>query len=146
MRFAIETLGTRGDVQPYIALAIGLIARGHEVQLAAPVQFTDMATEHGIPFAGLPGEFLALLDTPEGKAAVAGGKGFSAGFKLLKHVRPLMMRLLDEEWRAVRSFQPDVLVYHPKSFGSPDMAAALGVPHVLASPFRDSRRPTRTEA
>lgn len=135
MRFAIETLGTRGDVQPYIALAMGLMARGHEVQLAAPVQFADMAAEHGIPFAGLPGEFLALLDTPEGKAAVAGGKGFSAGFKLLKHWRPLMMRLLEEEWRAVRSFQPDVLVYHPKSFGSPDMAAALGVPHVLASPI-----------
>ncbi|WP_264319343.1 glycosyltransferase [Rhizobium terrae] len=134
MRFAIETLGTRGDVQPYIALAMGLMARGHDVQLAAPVQFTDIAAEHNVPFVGLPGEFLALLDTREGKAAVAGGKGFSAGLKLLKHVRPLMMRLLDEEWRAVRSFQPDVLVYHPKSFGSPDMAAALGVPHVLASP------------
>jgi len=135
MRFAIETLGTRGDVQPYIALAMGLMARGHEVQLAAPVQFSDLAAEHGIPFAGVSGEFLALLDTPEGKAAIAGGKGFGAGFRLLKHMRPLMMRLLDEEWRAVRSFQPDVLVYHPKSFGSPDMAAALGVPHVLASPI-----------
>lgn len=135
MKFAIETLGTRGDVQPYIALAVALVARGHEVQLAAPVQFADMAADRGISFAGLPGEFLALLDTPEGKAAIAGGKGFSAGFKLLKHVRPLMGRLLDEEWRAVRSFQPDVLVYHPKSFASPDMAAALGVPHVLASPI-----------
>ncbi|WP_097142848.1 glycosyltransferase [Rhizobium subbaraonis] len=134
MRVAIETLGTRGDVQPYIALAMGLMARGHQVQLAAPVQFTDMAAENGVPFADLPGEFLALLDTREARAAIAGGEGFSAGFKLLKHVRPLMMRLLDEEWRAVSSFQPDVLVYHPKSFGSPDMAAALGVPHVLASP------------
>ncbi|UJW77712.1 glycosyltransferase [Rhizobium sp. SL42] len=134
MRIAIHTLGTRGDVQPYVALAKGLMARGHEVQLAAPMQFTDLAAAYGIPFAGLPGEFLALLDTREGKAAVAGGTGFSAGFKLLKHVRPLMRRLLDEEWRAVRRFQPDVLVYHPKSFGSPDMAAALGVPHVLASP------------
>ena len=111
------------------------MARGHEVQLAAPVQFTDMAAVHKVPFVGLPGEFLALLDTPEGKAAVAGGDGFHAGFKLLKHVRPLMTRLLGEEWRAVRSFQPDVLVCHPKSFGSPDMAAALGVPHVLASPI-----------
>jgi sterol 3beta-glucosyltransferase len=135
MRIAIETLGTRGDVQPYIALATGLMARGHEVQLAAPIQFAGMAAEHGIPFAGLPAEFLALLDTPEGKATVAGGKGFSGGFKLLKHMRPLMRRLLDEEWQAVRTFQPDILVYHPKSIGSPEMAAALGVPHVLASPL-----------
>jgi UDP:flavonoid glycosyltransferase YjiC (YdhE family) len=135
MRFAIETLGTRGDVQPYIALALGLIARGHEVQLAAPIQFADMVADRGVPFAALPGEFLALLDTPEGKAAIAGGRGFGAGFKLLKHVRPLMRRLLDEEWQAVRRFRPDVLVYHPKSVGSPDMAAALGIPHVLASPI-----------
>jgi sterol 3beta-glucosyltransferase len=135
MRFAIQTLGTRGDVQPYIALGLGLMARGHEVQLAAPVQFEGMATGYGVPFVGLPGEFLALLDTPEGKAAIAGGEGFGAGFKLLKHVRPLMQRLLDREWQAVRSFQPDVLVYHPKSFGSPDMAEFLAIPHVLASPI-----------
>jgi UDP:flavonoid glycosyltransferase YjiC (YdhE family) len=37
MRVAIHTLGTRGDIQPYIALALGLIERGHRVQLAAPV-------------------------------------------------------------------------------------------------------------
>ncbi|MEO8420957.1 MAG: glycosyltransferase, partial [Hyphomicrobium sp.] len=39
MRIAIDTLGTRGDVQPYIALALGLAAKGHAVQLAAPEQF-----------------------------------------------------------------------------------------------------------
>lgn len=49
-----------------------------------------------------------------------------------------MIRLLDEEWPAVRSFQPEALVYHPKSIGTPDMAAALGVSHVLASPLPGS--------
>lgn len=39
MRVAIQTLGTRGDVQPYMALSLGLMARGHTVQLAAPSQF-----------------------------------------------------------------------------------------------------------
>ncbi|MGE0766821.1 MAG: glycosyltransferase [Hyphomicrobiaceae bacterium] len=135
MRIAIQTLGTRGDVQPYIALAIALMRRGHTVQLAAPVQFEGFATTCGVPFAALPGEFLALLDTPEGKAAVAGGKGFSAGFKLLKHVRPLMRSLLDEEWHAVRSFAPDMVIYHPKSIASPHMAEKLGKPGILASPL-----------
>ena len=107
MRVAIETLGTRGDVQPYVALARALIARGHDVQLAAPEQFADFAQANGVPFVGLPGEFLALMDSPEGKAAIGAGKGFSPGFKLLKHVRPMMMRLLEEEWSAVRSYRPD---------------------------------------
>ena len=39
MRFSIHTLGTRGDVQPYLALARGLLARGHKVLLVAPAQF-----------------------------------------------------------------------------------------------------------
>jgi sterol 3beta-glucosyltransferase len=38
-RIAVSTLGTRGDVQPYVALARGLIDRGHSVQIAAPEQF-----------------------------------------------------------------------------------------------------------
>ena len=135
MRIAIETLGTRGDVQPYIALALGLRNSGHDVQLAAPFQFSDMVRERNIAFAPLPGEFLELMDTPEGKAAIGGGRGFSAGFKLLKYVRPMMRGLLDAEWAAVRSFAPDAIIYHPKSIASPHMAGKLGIPGILASPL-----------
>lgn len=135
MRVAIGTLGTRGDVQPYVALALGLRRHGHQVQLAAPEQFAGFIRGHGIDFAPLPGEFLALLDTEEGKAAVAGGQGFSAGLKLLKHVRPLMRKLLDAEWHAARDFAPDVIVHHPKSLASPHIATRLSIPAVLASPL-----------
>jgi sterol 3beta-glucosyltransferase len=135
MRLSISTLGTRGDVQPYIALALGLMHRGHDVQLAAPEQFAGFVVDHGVPFAPLPGDFLALLDSPEGKAAVAGGRGFSAGFKLLRHVRPLMRTLLEAEWLAARDFAPDLMIYHPKSIAAPHLAERLGVPSVLASPL-----------
>jgi len=135
MRVAIQTLGTRGDVQPYIALARGLIERGHDVQIAAPVQFEGMVGGHGIAFAPLPGEFLELIDRPAGKAALAGSRGFGAGLKLLKHMRPLMRPLLDAEWAAVRTFTPDIIVGHPKSLAAPHMAEALGCPYVLASPL-----------
>jgi sterol 3beta-glucosyltransferase len=75
MRIAIQTLGTRGDVQPYVALALGLIRDGHSVQIAAPVQYGGLPQERGVPFAPLPDEVLALMETPEGKAAIAGGQG-----------------------------------------------------------------------
>lgn len=135
MRIAIHTLGTRGDVQPYLAFASGLMSRGHEVQLAGPEQFASFADKMGVAFAPLPGEFLALLDTPEGKAAVGSGRGFSAGFKLLKFVRPLMQRLLDAEWQAVRAFASDLIIYHPKSVAAPHLAERLGIPAMLASPL-----------
>jgi UDP:flavonoid glycosyltransferase YjiC (YdhE family) len=118
MRVSIHTLGSRGDVQPYVALALGLLGRGHEVKLAAPEPFASFVEARGVRFAPLPGGFLALLDTPEGKAAVAGGQGFSAGLKLVGHAKPLMRRLLDDEWNAARGFGPDVIVHHPKSLAS----------------------------
>ena len=135
MRIAINTLGTRGDVQPYIALAIALTKAGHTVQISAPLQFADMIQAHGLKCAALPGEFLALLDTPEGKAAIAGREGFTAGLKLLKHFRPLMRILLEAEWNATQSYRPDVIVYHPKSFASPHMAEKVGCKCILASPL-----------
>jgi sterol 3beta-glucosyltransferase len=46
-----------------------------------------------------------------------------------------MRTLLDEEWNAVRSFAPDVIVYHPKSIAAPHMAEKLGKPCILASPL-----------
>jgi sterol 3beta-glucosyltransferase len=135
MRIAIHTLGTRGDVQPYVALALGLKAAGHEVSLAAPAQFDSFVRGHGVEFAALPGEFLELLETPEAKAAMGSSKGFGGGFKLMKQIRPLMLRLFDQEWEAAQDFRPDVLVYHPKALVAPDIADALGCQTVLASPL-----------
>jgi UDP:flavonoid glycosyltransferase YjiC (YdhE family) len=135
IRIAITSLGTRGDVQPYLALAQALMARGHDVLLAAPSQFEGLAAERQVPYAPLPGEFLEILNTPQGKAAVAGGQGFSAGFKLLKYVRPLIRRLMDIEAEAIRGLRPDILVYHPKSVSAPHIAELLHVPAILASPL-----------
>ena len=39
MRITIFALGTRGDVQPYIALGLGLQAAGHQVKLASSLIF-----------------------------------------------------------------------------------------------------------
>lgn len=135
MRIAIHTIGTRGDVQPYVALALALKTRGHEVQIAAPAQHAALVAAHGIDFFPLPGDLLALLETPRGKAAVAERHGFSAGFKLLKQIRPLIGRVMDEEWSAAQAFAPDLIIYQPKSLAAPHIAAALAVPCVLASPL-----------
>lgn len=136
MRIAIHTLGTRGDVQPYVALGLGLKAAGHEVSLAGPAQFDDFVTSYGLDFASLPREFLDLMDDPEARAAMAGSKGgFGAGFKMLKKVGPVMLRLFDQQWEAARAFRPDLIVFHPKALATPHIAEKLGVPIVLASPL-----------
>lgn len=135
MRIAIHTLGTRGDVQPYLALALGLKSRGHDVLVAAPSQFEAFIGTRGIAFAHLPGEFLELLELPEAKAAIAGSAGFAAGFKLIKYFKPIGRRQLAAEWEAAKRFEPQLIIYHPKAVGAPHVAEKLGCSAVLASPL-----------
>ncbi|WP_440253361.1 glycosyltransferase [Bradyrhizobium yuanmingense] len=135
MRVAIHTLGTRGDVQPYLALALGLKQAGHEVLIAAPSQFESFVVSRGIAFAHLPSEYLALLETPEAKAAMAGGAWFMAGFRMLKQFRPIGRQQLSAEWQAARRFRPELIIYHPKAIAAAHIAEKLSCPAVLASPL-----------
>jgi UDP:flavonoid glycosyltransferase YjiC (YdhE family) len=41
--------GTRGDVQPYLALGLGLQSAGYRVSVAAPVAFRQMVEGFGFP-------------------------------------------------------------------------------------------------
>ena len=56
MNITILTYGSRGDVQPFLALAVGLQKRGHHVKLAAPHRFADFVAGYNISFAPLAGD------------------------------------------------------------------------------------------
>jgi sterol 3beta-glucosyltransferase len=56
MKISILSYGSRGDVQPFLALAVGLQKAGHMPTLAAPARFTDLAAGYGVPFTPLAGD------------------------------------------------------------------------------------------
>lgn len=59
---------TRGGVQPYVALALGLKRAGHEVQAVAPADLAAMFTSVGIGCASLSGSLDATLQQNRGAA------------------------------------------------------------------------------
>ncbi|KAB8189215.1 glycosyltransferase [Nonomuraea phyllanthi] len=120
MRPLLLTVGSRGDVQPYLALARGLLAAGHRPLLAAPRGFAALAAAHGVEFAPLNDEMLALQDTVR-------GQGVRAAITAARAVKPMLRRLLDDQ-ATLTACQADVIVYHPKSLGGPSIAEKLGVP------------------
>jgi sterol 3beta-glucosyltransferase len=61
MRAVLASLGTSGDFEPMLALAVGMRARGHHPILANSPDFADRACRHGIPFVSV-GPELAQLD------------------------------------------------------------------------------------
>jgi len=58
MQIMIIAGGSRGDVQPYVALGVGLQAAGHTVRILAPMNFRELITAHGL-------EFFAMNDLTE---------------------------------------------------------------------------------
>lgn len=50
MAIAMLVCGTRGDVQPFLALALGLQKDGHRVRLATHAIFKDYVESYGIEF------------------------------------------------------------------------------------------------
>lgn len=70
MNIGIFTYGTRGDVQPYIALALGLMNNGHQVTLAAPENFKDFVEGFGVSFQPLYGDAEAMMNSPEGQSVL----------------------------------------------------------------------------
>lgn len=51
----LTTLGSRGDVQPFVALGAALRARGHHVRLTTSEEFRLLATDAGLEFRALRG-------------------------------------------------------------------------------------------
>ena len=53
MRITILAIGSRGDIQPYIALSKGLREAGHSVRLATHAAFATLVRSHAIEFPPL---------------------------------------------------------------------------------------------
>lgn len=122
MRPLLISVGSRGDVQQFLALARGLLAAGHRPVLAAPRRFQPLAAGHGVEFAPLSDEMFALQDSVK-------GQGVRAAITAARSVKPMLRLLLDDQ-AALVTRSADVVVYHPKSLGGPYIAEKLGVPAV----------------
>lgn len=131
MKFAILATGTRGDIQPFVALAQGFSAAGHEAVLAAPRAFESFVRSYGVEFFPMGSDFTALLESPEGKAALRGNP-----IKTMQAVRqtviPMMRRMLDDAWAAAQ--EADAIIYHPKALAGVHLAERLRVPCFIGAP------------
>jgi len=61
LRFTCLTIGSRGDVQPYIALCKGLMAQGHKCKIASHGEYKKWVEGHGIEFAAVGGDPAELM-------------------------------------------------------------------------------------
>jgi UDP:flavonoid glycosyltransferase YjiC (YdhE family) len=73
MHYGIIAIGSRGDVQPFVALALGLMDRGHRVTLMAHENFQEFVEGYRIDFHPLPGSVEDMLYSPKGRQVLRSG-------------------------------------------------------------------------
>jgi len=92
------TLGSRGDVQPYVALGKAVQSRGHDVTVCTHANFASFVGRNGLKFADSGGDVLGLIGQEESREWMETGLN---PFKFVSGFRRLMEKELDEGARAV---------------------------------------------
>ncbi|MBL8055611.1 MAG: glycosyltransferase family 1 protein [Anaerolineales bacterium] len=91
MRVTILTMGSRGDVQPYVALGAGLRRAGHAVTLATHREFETFIRRHGLEFAPVAGDPRAIVRSEAGQRFLEGGNNpLSFALGMFRIVDPLV--------------------------------------------------------
>jgi sterol 3beta-glucosyltransferase len=65
MRIVIVATGSRGDVEPYIALGKGLKKEGHYVRLISHQNFDSLVSSHGLEFWAIEGNVQEIAQSAE---------------------------------------------------------------------------------
>jgi UDP:flavonoid glycosyltransferase YjiC (YdhE family) len=77
MRIAIIALGSRGDVQPYIALGKGLKKSGHTIRLVTHQNFEELVNLHGLEFWLVEGSVQDIAQSKEMQGHIEKGNFLS---------------------------------------------------------------------
>jgi len=87
MHYGIVAIGSRGDVQPYIALALGLQERGHQTTLMAHENFKEFVEGYGVEFHPLEGNVEDMLHSEEAQRVLRSGRIIAFARYLQKNIR-----------------------------------------------------------
>ena len=139
MKILILTYGSRGDVQPFVALGKGLKESGHDVTLATSVRFQSFVEDNNLRYGFMNDDMLSILDTDQGKSILENTSNIfqtvRQTFKMMGQVGPMQRSLLSESWTVAQNTDPDLIIFHPKAYAAPHIGEKLDVPVIMATPI-----------
>ncbi len=119
MNILLISVGTRGDIEPFLVIAEILQRNGHKTTCCFPEQFRELVTKSGNEFVGLSSKFIDLLDSSAGKIAM-GGKAsifekIKAYYHLYKKSSIINKTLVKQQYEFIQEIKPDKVIYNIKS-------------------------------
>ncbi|KAK8202450.1 hypothetical protein IWZ01DRAFT_459914 [Phyllosticta capitalensis] len=148
LNIVIQVVGSRGDVQPFIALGNELQKYGHRVRIATHNVFDDFVRSHNLefyPIGGDPADLMAYMVKNPG--LIPSMKSLRAGD--IGRKRAMVAEMLDGCWKSCIEHDPktnipftaDAIIGNPPSFAPVHCAQALGIPvHLMFTmPWTNTR-------
>ncbi|OQD93177.1 hypothetical protein PENSOL_c034G04596 [Penicillium solitum] len=135
LNVVIQVVGSRGDVQPFVALGNELKRHGHRVRLATHDMFESFVRDSGLefyPIGGDPRELMAyMVKTP---GLIPSMESFRAGE--IRRKRIMIREMLNGCWESCikpdlvtgHPFVADAIIANPPSFAHVHCAQALSIP------------------
>ena len=136
----VTSVGSRGDVQPMLAIAQGLAARGHEALVAAPPDFEAWTRALGFDFVPLGVGVRAFLEQHHAALGANPVRFFRVSRAMFAAELPAQVRTLMQAARGC-----DAIVFAGGSVMAPSVGEKLGIP-VLGVFFTTAMLPSPQHA
>ncbi len=138
MKILLISIGTRGDIEPFLAIAELLKAENHEVFCAFPEQFRMLTEKLDLTFFGLNPDFLELIHSKDGQVVMGGGKKiFDKALSFVRLAR-LGMKvnkvMMIEQQSITQRVSPDMIMHHNKAVYPLYAEVKDGIPQKIVSP------------
>lgn len=131
MHLTILTIGSRGDVQPFIALALGLREAGYTVRLATHANFEAEIRAYGLEFALIAGNPQEAIQGLTGQATLNSRNPIEFSRRFGEMLNETLESALTDSWNACQG--TDSIITSSIAFWGFDIAEALKVPCYLAA-------------
>ncbi|MGZ3421487.1 MAG: glycosyltransferase [Polyangiales bacterium] len=135
MRIAIVTAGTRGDVQPYAAIAQALARRGHQVTLSTHAEYAPLLRAHGVtPGAPIRGNFREMMESDLGRKWFASA---DSPRKYAKYARELFVPMQSDWCEDVGTAVEgaDAVLFYVLGTGALHVAQKRKIPAIALAPW-----------
>lgn len=150
MKFMLVAIGTRGDIEPFLAIGELLLKEGHEVVGVFPAQYGPLAEESGIRFLPFDKGFIEMIEGEVGKQALGGTKSLwgriKAYYRLYKTSKEVNKQIFREQIDFINEENPDRIIHSIKATIPIQWGYLTGKPSITLSPIPSVNHPLKNKA
>jgi UDP:flavonoid glycosyltransferase YjiC (YdhE family) len=137
MKILLASIGTRGDMEPFLAIGEKLVKQGHQLLYLFPEQYLNLVPE-GFEKVAMSRKFVELVESEDGKVLMGGKIGYfkkiRSYYRLYKVGMKINHEMYREQYECIESRQPDIIIHHPKCLYPLVWRLKYGKKTVMVSP------------